>query len=77
MSVPSPLFPSPLFPSLSRINMDHYDNLVALDFPKGAAAEALKQTNNNFDAALEVMSLSSAVPTQNFNRTLCPRLKKL
>ena len=39
------------------VNMEHYDNLVAMEFPKGAAAEALRQTNNNFDSALEVWIL--------------------
>jgi len=40
-----------------QVNIDHYENLVALEFPKGAAAEALRQTNNNFDAALEFLRI--------------------
>ncbi|XP_035829460.1 NEDD8 ultimate buster 1 [Aplysia californica] len=38
------------------VNMEHYDTLVAMEFSRGAAAEALKQADNNFDAALEVLN---------------------
>ena len=34
--------------------MDNYDNLVSMGYNKGAAAEALKQTDNEITLALEV-----------------------
>ena len=37
-----------------RVDISHYDNLVAMDFPAGAAAEALRQTDNDLNASVEV-----------------------
>jgi hypothetical protein len=37
-----------------RINIDLYEDLLRMGFPKGAAVEALKQVNNNLDQALQV-----------------------
>ncbi|ELU11079.1 hypothetical protein CAPTEDRAFT_227081 [Capitella teleta] len=39
----------------SKINIDVYEDLLRLGFPKGAAAEALKQVNNSLDQALQVL----------------------
>ncbi|CAH1788889.1 unnamed protein product [Owenia fusiformis] len=37
------------------IDMTKYDQLVSMGFPKGACSEALKQSNNNLDLALQVL----------------------
>ncbi|CAG5123212.1 unnamed protein product [Candidula unifasciata] len=39
------------------VNVDHYDSLVDMEFPPGAAAEALRQANNDLGTAIEVTSL--------------------
>ena len=38
--------------------MNHFDSLVGMDFPPGAAAEALRQADNSINLAIEVKVLS-------------------
>ena len=40
--------------SVNRVSVQIYENLVAMGFQKGAAAEALRQSNNDPNLALEV-----------------------
>ena len=42
----------------SRVNVNHFDSLVGMDFPPGAAAEALRQADNSINLAIEVKVLS-------------------
>ena len=37
-----------------RVNIQLYDSLVSMGYSKGAAAEALKQANNDIQQALQV-----------------------
>ncbi|BFZ21833.1 hypothetical protein BsWGS_24872 [Bradybaena similaris] len=38
------------------VNVDHYDSLVDMEFPPGAAAEALRLANNDLSAAIEILN---------------------
>jgi len=37
-----------------RVNVEHYESLVSMGFPKGGAAEALKQSNNDITLSFQV-----------------------
>ena len=39
---------------LARVNVSSYDQLIAMGFPKGAAAEALRQSNNDITQSIQV-----------------------
>ncbi|KAL3854064.1 hypothetical protein ACJMK2_013345 [Sinanodonta woodiana] len=39
----------------ARVNVENYELLVSMGFPKGASAEALRQANNDVSQALEVL----------------------
>ncbi|KAK3782479.1 hypothetical protein RRG08_008336 [Elysia crispata] len=38
------------------VNVDHFDSLVSMDFPPGAAAEALRQADNSINLAIEIIN---------------------
>ena len=38
----------------ARVNIDYYNELQAMGYGKGAAAEALRQANNNITLACQV-----------------------
>ncbi|XP_059173066.1 NEDD8 ultimate buster 1-like isoform X2 [Physella acuta] len=38
------------------VNVRHYDTLVDMEFPSGAAAEALRQANNDINQAIEILN---------------------
>ncbi|KAH9495742.1 NEDD8 ultimate buster 1 [Bulinus truncatus] len=38
------------------VNVDYYDTLVRMDFPSGAAAEALRLANNDINQAIEILN---------------------
>lgn len=40
----------------SMVNVDHFDSLVSMDFPPGAAAEALRLADNSINLAIEVLN---------------------
>ncbi|GFR78199.1 NEDD8 ultimate buster 1-like [Elysia marginata] len=40
----------------AMVNVDHFDSLVSMDFPPGAAAEALRQADNSISLAIEVLN---------------------
>ena len=41
-----------------RVNIQLYDSLVSMGYTKGAAAESLKQANNDLQIALQVSSMT-------------------
>ncbi|CAL1536332.1 unnamed protein product [Lymnaea stagnalis] len=38
------------------VNVEYFDTLVGMDFPSGAAAEALRQANNDISQAIEILN---------------------
>lgn len=38
------------------VNVEYFDTLVSMDFPSGAAAEALRQANNDISQAIEILN---------------------
>ena len=38
-----------------RVNIETYDQLVSMGFPKGASAQALRQSNNDIAMSLKVI----------------------
>jgi hypothetical protein len=41
------------------VNVDVYEMLLGMGYPKGASAEALRQANNDLNLALEVNVINS------------------
>lgn len=39
---------------MCRVDIEAYENLVKMGFPKGGSAEALRQCNNDINVALQV-----------------------
>ena len=44
-----------MVPCLFRVNVNNYEMLLKMGYPRGASAEALRQSNNDVNLALEVI----------------------